>query len=816
MFRWTFVVATIVLALFVAIGCSEGNGGSPATPSTNPDLTSGPGQTGQAQNPNTSLLGYYDIYFDVESRTMQIVEDRTASFTINIIPLLNQMTSPHNGLTISLLYIDESDPNLIKVDVDLQWYHPFPTQDQFKVYDFMGVIISNGDSTLNYHNLRVGNYGTDTYMTNADGYTRWFNPSEFTSEGFFGWTPGGIQNLEGTAKVNPYKAFGKGLNIHGDLWDWLEGGSNNDGVFKSGAGRRMKLEFPIPNDGLVFGFAVVCCWENQGSGPYSPYHRAEPVAFRVTVEDDLYYDGTASYGNLIADIDVWAWGAQPSTVLVESTVLSGIETAAPTGGGGANWSTYSIDIPAAPISSIDGHELWVIAECDSYNYINVPGVSAPPASEPLAAFYRFPLFIADTPYNTCPVIDDVYDDVMGPGGGMLEFVPSGTGIITYTCDAHDVDMDTLTFTWYITDDGVALDTSTDGIPGNAIDWYLNFGHGQWDLYVGVDDGSCETFGGPYDICANDTGAAAVAGEPEPRSDSVQTYDVQAYTDTDGDTLSWDWTITDVSTGDPVTTGWTDNFDGSIEVDWTAVGAVYFDEYTIDCDIIDICQTIPADTLDITIIDLFEEQFDTNPGDWAYAYYQYWSGCSNPTVGYSTASPWHTATGSIRYPPGAGGSNGGSLQTVVTPPFYISVSASEVFLRIWACEGFADSWDGYMNSNFKIVESSTPGLSPFISGDPAPLPAGGAYLQNSLAHGSSGWDIYQNSPCYIGPLAGQPGWTGDKGGGENPESLTMYLDLIIPASFFGKTVKVAFQYSPDWCGLSSGGAFSMDDFELWTN
>ena len=790
--RWTVLFAAIMFSLFVAIGCS-GGGGSPVASPAGPEITSGSNNSGQIQQPNTSLLGYFDVYLDVGNQTMEVVEDRTASYTINIVPFLNKMTTPQYGISLGSLDFDDSDPSNLKVGVVFKWHHPFPTITQYKVYDFMGVIISNGDLTLDYHSLRVGNYGSDTYMTNADGYTRWFNPTEFTTEQIFGWAPGGIQNLKGSAKLNPFKAYGYGLSATGSLWNWLEG-SNHEGVFQPGDGRTMLLEFPMPTDGLVFGYVAVCCWEEQGTGPYTPYHRDEPIAFRVTVEDDLYYDGADSGGNLIADIDVWAWGDQPVEVLVESTVLAALETAAPTGGGGANWSTYSIDVSSAPFDSTDGQEMWVIAETDG-NYINISGVSAPPGSEPLAAFYRFPLFIADTPYNTCPVIDDVYDDVMGPGMGILEFVPSGMGIITYTCDAHDVDMDTLTFTWYVTDDGVTLDPLTDGLPGNAIDWYLNFGHGQFDLYVGVDDGSCETFGGPFDICANDTGVATVVGEPEPKSDSVETYDVQAYIDPDGDSLSWDWTITDVSTGDPVTTGWTDNMDGSIEVDWTAVGAQHLDEYTIDCDILDMCQTIPADTLDILINDLYEEYFDTDPGDWCLATYQYWSGCNQGPPCWRIGAPYGIADGVLATPCSGSGLTGGSLQTHVSPPFDCA-TGSEVTFRCAAMWDLGGSWPYYTKTNFAVAASSASGCSPFSTTSCA----GGTIMQRTTAHGGTtpaGWVTSGGS----GPCAAYAGWRGNFNNW--PSNITNYLDLVIPSSFHGQTIKVAFRCHPDWCGYPGG-------------
>ncbi len=64
------------------------------------------------------------------------------------------------------------------------------------------------------------------------------------------------------------------------------------------------------------------------------------------------------------------------------------------------------------------------------------------------------------------------------------------------------------------------------------------------------------------------------------------------------------------------------------------------------------------------------------------------------------------------------------------------------------------------------------------------------------------------------MVGQPGWDTSLGGGAFPVSLTEYLDLSIPGSFYGKTVKVCFQFHPDECTYAGTGAgFALDDFRL---
>ena len=457
--RWTVLLTAMMFFILIACGCAGGNGsGSPAAPASVPEITGS--VTGQSETGNTSLLGYYDVYFDIESQTMEVVENRSAAFVLNIVAFLNQMTTPPSGISLGNIVVDSSDPAVFKVDVDFGWYHPFPTLDQYKVYDFMGVIITDGDVYPGYTGLRRSKQGVNTYMTNADGYTRWYNPTEFTTDLIFGWTPGGIQNWKGNAHLNPYKAYGKGLTPTGDLWGWLEGGSNNDGYFQSGDGRLMQLEFPQPpsGDGLVFAYAAVCCWEEQGStGPYTPYHRDEVIACKVVVTDDIYYVDTINQGgNLILDIDLWAWDEQPDVVKVESTVLTGAVTITdPPSIGGDHYSTYHLDVPVdAVLAGTEGHEYWIVAESTGYDYINIVGVAAPPDTEPLTAFFRYDLFVDDEPSN--------HLNVPTPTGP--QDIWEGQTVV-FTCAATDPDPgDTMTFTWSIVPTGQAANYI---IPGDS-------------------------------------------------------------------------------------------------------------------------------------------------------------------------------------------------------------------------------------------------------------------------------------------------------------------------------------------------------------
>jgi hypothetical protein len=121
----------MIISVFVALGCS-GNGVNPVTPSAGPDLTNGSDISGQTTGSNTYLFGYYDVYLDITTKTMEVVADRSAAYTLNVVPFLNRMASPKWGITFGDLVVDDTDPLTLKVRVDFEWHHPFPTLDQYK------------------------------------------------------------------------------------------------------------------------------------------------------------------------------------------------------------------------------------------------------------------------------------------------------------------------------------------------------------------------------------------------------------------------------------------------------------------------------------------------------------------------------------------------------------------------------------------------------------------------------------------------------------------------------------------------------------
>ena len=542
-----YVIVAAAFGLFLSLGCS--GGGNPVTPA--PAVS--PGITGQAastaQSANSYLLGYYDIYYDIQANEFEAVENRTTSFTLNIVPFLNQMTIPKNGITFDEIVLHQDDPSFLGVDVKFTVYHPFPGYEQYNAYDIRGVLIGNGARTLDYHGLRVAEHGVDLWMKNPDGYTRWFNPTEFTTELIFGYAPGGWQNMAGDANLNPYKYYSKHLDKDQDVWSYLTGDNNWDGIFESGVGREMQIEFPLPPDGIgiMFGYAVVVTWDEQGpTGPYHPVHCPEPVAASVTQTPDAWYNETdGSGGDLILDIDLFAWEYQPSIVRIESTILGNTPEfdfgtyAAP---GGEHYSTWHVEAPSGIFVSTEGHDAWIIAEYGGFDYKN--GLPEIPSSDgSLAAFFRYDLVILDEPGFGNPVaVAEIITAGPYPEGATIEFDASGS------YDTDEGGLSIVGYAWDFDGDSVYGDSYDSGTDENPSVQFTTAGTYYIDVEVTDNEGATDTLNTKLEVeiisVPQDPVAVAeiVTAEPFCPDDPIE-FDASGSYDQDegGDSIvSYEW------------------------------------------------------------------------------------------------------------------------------------------------------------------------------------------------------------------------------------------------------------------------------------
>ncbi len=423
--RWMTFIAAVVVSMSVAMSCS-GGGGNIVTPASDTGITPGVSKnTGQSQ---THLWGYYDVYIDWVNETVEAVPNRDVMFTANVTDFVN--SDPAN-----LSFFINGTPlwtgcpgDAIDVDIDVSIEHPFPGMNMYDGYDVRGVFIGDQSATLLYDgDLKYGVECTDQVMLDCwkcpeepceddcqqisgspDGYTRWFNPPEFPNAGLFGYTPGVVatSGYEGDATLCPYKYFADGLNKDDNLWTFLTTTTNN-GVFTAGSTntRNYYLRFPMPDPGVKFNYAILANWEAED---VHPSNAIEAVGCEIEVTDNLWYESSGSWGgNLIADIDLFGWQHEPSTVQIESTVLNTVHTVSKT-----TWTTIGegnhfvlqmhINIPADIVHDAGCvEEIWVIAEYEDSDYKNDFGESNQ-VDDCLTAFFRFCLDVLPESPCTSP------------------------------------------------------------------------------------------------------------------------------------------------------------------------------------------------------------------------------------------------------------------------------------------------------------------------------------------------------------------------------------------------------------------------------
>ena len=486
--RSNSITAVLLAAALAATGCA-GRGSNPLAPSVDFSPGSTRGEPTHSAGTDTWLWGYYDIYIDIESQTATAVMNRHAMTTWNVLAFLN--TKP-GSLGFHILSTPVG-PDYIDIDLDISITHPFDGMNQFDGYDVRGVFMGDASSTMKYNtDLHYAQLGVDQFMMDdpdahpddagggPDGYTRWFNRTEFIFPGVLGYAQPkvGAKNYEGNATLNPYKYFADGLGANDDAAEFLATTGGN-GVFAAGSTNTRNYYIRFPYAMLLrCGYAILANW--QGPAQH-PANTPEAVACSVAVVPDLYYQSDDDWGgDLILDINLFGWVRQPSRIYVESTVLSGsyefTDTEMIPIGGGDNYSTYHVEIEADNIThgtdDTWDNEFWVIAEYEPLDYTNSYGVPNLAYTDFLAAAFRYPVYVTPIGYNCPPVCVLEFAAPYAPWSPdpiPVEFDASGS---------YDPDGDLFSFAW-----------DFDG------DW--EYGEDPDDAYIGSSDKPTHVYSDSY-------------------------------------------------------------------------------------------------------------------------------------------------------------------------------------------------------------------------------------------------------------------------------------------------------------------------------
>lgn len=426
--RWTVLLVTLLLGAMVAMGCSSG-GGSPITPNADPTLTGGTPHNGAGVQ--THLWGYWDCHVNLETQEVEVVRNRTAEMTANVVTFLNGNPA---GLMFDIIETP-TEAEYVDVDINVSLTHPLPGLPQYDGYDVKGVFVADASASLDYNSaLEYGVFGVDQFMFDdpddddgggPDGYTRWYNQQEFTIPGVLGYTQGNFATpgYNCTATLNSYKYFADGLGPFDDLWEWLVANPDALGTFSSGATNTRNYYLRFPDLLVDYGYAVTASWKGEEETDH-PAPAVEAAGCNVTQTLDAYYvDETENGGSLVVDIDVWNWAitGQPSTIYVESDAIGGSFMVDVGQFGGTpsdpHFSTYSFDAVCTNLVA-EGNEYWVICEYPDYDYSNEYEVPNNAENETLAAFFRFDMELGEEPPCEAPDVVSI-DPVDGMEGQVV-------------------------------------------------------------------------------------------------------------------------------------------------------------------------------------------------------------------------------------------------------------------------------------------------------------------------------------------------------------------------------------------------------------
>ena len=407
-----FIIPILLITVMLLSACSSGK-----TEPTSPELNGKYLSTPKNESPQsqTHLWGLYDISIDTETREVTAIPMRSSMFTVNVVKFLGG-NPPKLSFFIQGI---GQDPDYTDIEIYVSITHPFPGLVQYNGYDVRGVFMGNGSGNLKYNSdLVFPEKGIDQELWDADGYTRWFNMPEFSEGGMpiFNYTKGNFATpgYNPTATLCPFRYYADTLGAIDGLCLWLTNYPGTHGVFSAGTKntRYYYLRFP-KSIGIKFAYAVIASWKGTDPADH-PANTPEAVCCESIDKSDVWYvDPAQNGGNLKFDITIWDWDSQVSAgvmedyrIFIESNVLSSVykftdSDMTPTGGG-ENYSTYHVEIPADNITGNTGNEYWVIVEDQLNDYTNPFGVANLADTDRLAAFFRYDLPVSNEPPYTYP------------------------------------------------------------------------------------------------------------------------------------------------------------------------------------------------------------------------------------------------------------------------------------------------------------------------------------------------------------------------------------------------------------------------------
>lgn len=415
----------VVFAVFnVILGCAS-HKETPVTPSELSSVSMGS---------NRVLWGLWHVNIDPETLDVKIMPLRGAAFTANVTQFMQAPASPVNMISIALAPGSIPTKGYFLVDVTLR--HPFPSHPIYRGFDVRGIFMANASVPTNMDPSLVYAGPDESRLINADGWTRWWNPGEFTSyKTIFGFTPGKLAPpLYPTGTLNGYKYFADDLDKTEDFYN-LEIAKR--GTFSTSPGvntRQYEIQFKMDGSKVIFDFnyAVDASWDEPDKS-YAPSYPIEAYSLKANCQEAYminadfsgstawYVDSSQNGGNLRVALEIFDWQAlgenetvpqQINAIRIESADL-GIapvdvfSIASVTDGNGINSSVFTFDLENVHPSGKNNQKILVSvhsSEPSTYEPQVIGGSKFSYPDAPLAAYKFLEVPISEYPPTNDPVV----------------------------------------------------------------------------------------------------------------------------------------------------------------------------------------------------------------------------------------------------------------------------------------------------------------------------------------------------------------------------------------------------------------------------
>jgi hypothetical protein len=401
----TYLLLLAALAAIISAGCSSG--GTPLAPDVGPGCASG--------NTPHALWGLYQFSYDPESQSLEIACMRSSAMHLNALPFLEP--PPLVFVSLDGLELDPSDANHITALIGIR--HPFLGLMEFTGFDVCGILIGHGSAEFGSSGLQTA-ADNQTRLLNPDGFSRWWNPDEFPSDGtMFSYkdgllgTPDAIAEYD--AQVNGYKFYCSafGLGNPDEPLDFLDPTARHE--FDPGEKVIRQYDIQFGETGWIFNYAIDANWVfPQGSLPWSlddfPEGANSPEAWFATtaeIENTLWnYSGSAG-GSLVLSVRVFDhFNPELNEITISSPGNLNEATVTIPEDYGSYWADYLFEFIDEQPGQSGTIPLYIEAACEESDYGgHLPG-------EPVTAYFIAETTVSDEPMQIADPPENVWIEVL--------------------------------------------------------------------------------------------------------------------------------------------------------------------------------------------------------------------------------------------------------------------------------------------------------------------------------------------------------------------------------------------------------------------